>query len=72
MPDFTQQEINLIFLYHTDNRRHTLADLQLAYEALSEDEAELARLIRSAMEKLQAMSDQDYLQFMDTMEPYYG
>lgn len=72
MPDFTQQEINLIFLYHTDNRRHTLADLRLAYEALSKDEAELARLIRSAMEKLQAMSDQDYLQFMDTMEPYYG
>lgn len=72
MPDFTQQEINLIFLYHTDTLGHTLADLQLAYEALSEDEAELARLIRSAMEKLQAMSDQDYLQFMDTMEPYYG
>lgn len=72
MPDFTQQEINLIFLYHTDTRRHTLADLRLAYEALSEDEAELARLIRSAMDKLQAMTDQDYLQFMDTMEPYYG
>ncbi len=72
MPDFTQQEINLIILYHTDTRRHTLTDLHLAYEALSEDEADLARLIQSAMEKLQAMTDQDYLRFMDTMEPFYG
>ncbi len=72
MPDFTQQEINLIILYHTDTRRHTLTDLHPAHESLSEDEADLARLIQSAMEKLQAMTDQDYLRFMDTMEPFYG
>ena len=71
MPDFTQQDINLIFLYHTDTRRHTLTDLRLAYEALSKDEADLARLIQSATEKLQAMTDQACRQDRDLLRFHF-
>lgn len=70
MPPWTTDEITLIYLHHTDTRQHTLADLQLLLEALDEDEVALAQLIQSATEKLQAVSDGEYDQLIESMNPF--
>jgi len=70
MPPWTTDEITLIYLHHTDTRQHTLSDLQLLLEALDEDEVALAQLIQSATEKLQIVSDSEYDQLIESMNPF--
>ncbi len=70
MPHWTTDETTLIYLYHADTRQHTLSNLHALLQALDEDEAALARLIQSATDKLQAVSDSEYDQLIETMNPF--
>ncbi len=70
MPHWTTDETTLIYLHHGDTRQHTLANLHALLQALDEDEAALARLIQSATDKLQAVSDSEYDQLIETMNPF--
>ncbi len=70
MPHWTTDETTLIYLHHADTRQHTLSNLHALLQALDEDEAALARLIQSATDKLQAVSDSEYDQLIETMNPF--
>jgi len=57
---FTYDETNLVCIYNTGSRTGLIADLTLMQAHLEQDEAELAALTRSTLEKLYAMSDADF------------
>ncbi len=70
MPHWTTDETTLVYLHHADTRQHTLSNLHALLQALDEDEAALARLIQLATDKLQAVSDSEYDQLIETMNPF--
>lgn len=70
MPQWTTDETTLIYLHHAGTRQHTLANLHALLQALDEDEAALAQMIQSAMEKLQVVSDSEYDQLIETLNPF--
>lgn len=61
MNNFTQDELNLMSIYNASGTRDgLLRELQEMRGYLAADEAELRALTDSAIEKLEAISDEEY------------
>ena len=58
--NFTNDEMNLMCIYDTGSRTGLMNALSEMRKELSEDEAELRELTDSTLNKLSAMSDEDY------------
>ena len=57
---FTNDEMNLMCIYDTGSRTGLMNALSEMRKELSADEAELRELTDSTLNKLSAMSDEDY------------
>ena len=57
---FNNDEMNLMCIYDTGSRTGLMNALSEMRKELSEDEAELRELTDSTLNKLSAMSDEDY------------
>ena len=57
---FNNDEMNLMCIYDTGSRTGLMNALSEMREELSEDEVELRELTDSTLNKLSAMSDEDY------------
>ena len=60
MMDFTNDEMNLMCIYDTGNRTGLINALSEMRKELSTDEIELRELTDSTLNKLSAISDEDY------------
>lgn len=60
MMDFTNDEMNLMCIYDTGSRTGLMNALSEMRKELSTDEIELRELTDSTLNKLSAMSDEDY------------
>ena len=60
MMNFTNDEMNLMAIYHTGTRDGLMDALTAMREYLEEDEAELRDMTDSVLEKLNAMTDSEY------------
>ena len=60
MLDFTNDEMNLMCIYVTGSRTGLINALSEMRKELSTDEIELRELTDSTLNKLSAMSDEDY------------
>lgn len=60
MMDFTNDEMNLMCIYDTGNRTGLINALSEMRKELDTDEIELRELTDSTLNKLSAMSDEDY------------
>ena len=60
MMDFTNDEMNLTCIYDTGSRTGLINALSEMRKELSTDEIELRELTDSTLNKLSAMSDEDY------------
>lgn len=61
MNNFTQDELNLMSIYNASGTREgLLRELREMRDYLAADEAELRALTDSAVEKLEAISDEEY------------
>ena len=60
MRDFTTDEINLMCIYDPGKRTGLINALSKMRKELSSDEIELRELTDSTLNKLAAMSDEDY------------
>ena len=58
--DFTNDEMNLMCIYDTGNRTGLINALSEMRKELDVDEAALRELTDSVLNKLSAMSDEDY------------
>ena len=58
--DFTNDEMNLMCIYDTGNRTGLINALSEMRKELDADEAALRELTDSVLNKLSAMSDEDY------------
>ena len=64
MDRFSIEELNLMCIYDTGTRSGLMAGLEKIALELAPEEAELAELIQSALKKLTAMSDQEYVELI--------
>jgi hypothetical protein len=60
MDKLTVEETNLICIYNTGTREGLLEELSEMQTHLEEDEKELIGLTKSVMDKISAMSDDDF------------
>ena len=60
MMDFTNDEMNLMCIYDTGHRTGLINAISEMRKELSTDEIELRELTDSTLNKLSAMSDEDY------------
>lgn len=60
MDKFTLEETNLICIYNTGTKEGLLEELSEMQTHLEEDETELIELTKSVINKISAMSDNDY------------
>ena len=57
MMDFTKDELSLISIYNTGDRKGTIEEITEMQTYLEDDEAELAELTVSVLRKLDSISD---------------
>jgi len=60
MDRFSIEELNLMCIYDTGSRTGLISELQKLQPELAEEDAELMDLIQNVLQKLTAMSDQEY------------
>ena len=58
--DFTKDELSLISIYNTGDRKSTMEAIEDIRTYLEDDEAELAGLTASVLRKLDSISDEEY------------
>ena len=66
---FTNDEINLMCIYNAGTRTGLIDELKSISVHLEPSETELVELTRSVMEKLHAMSDEEYAAIAETLVP---
>lgn len=66
---FTHDEINLMCIYNTSTRTGLINELTEMSRYLEPDETELLELTRTAIEKLRAISDDEYAEISKTFIP---
>ena len=64
--DFTKDELSLISIYNTGDRKGTIEEITEMQTYLEDDEAELAELTVSVLRKLDSISDDEF----DSLELY--
>lgn len=60
MMDFTKDELSLISIYNTGDRKSTIEEITEMQTYLEDDEVELADLTASVLRKLDSISDDEY------------
>lgn len=60
--NFNNDEMNLMCIYNTENRKDLLKALTEMQKELAADEMELRELTDSTLSKLSAMSDDEYME----------
>ena len=60
MMDFTKDELSLISIYNTGDRKGTIEEITEMQTYLEDDEAELAELTVSVLRKLESISDDEF------------
>ena len=58
--DFTRDELSLISIYNTGDRKGTIEEITEMQTYLEDDEAELAELTVSVLRKLDSISDDEF------------
>ena len=58
--DFTKDELSLISIYNTGDRKGTIEEITKMRTYLEDDEAELAELTVSVLRKLDSISDDEF------------
>ena len=58
--DFTKDELSLISIYNTGDRKSTMDEIEDIRKYLEDDEVELADLTASVLRKLDSISDDEY------------
>ena len=72
MPEFTKEELNLIYLYDPGNLRGLIYELSAMMSVLMPDENELLDLTQKTIGKLKAMSKADYKALCESWTPDFG
>ncbi|MBO4220577.1 MAG: transposon-transfer assisting family protein [Clostridia bacterium] len=60
MMDFTKDELSLISIYNTGDRKGTMEEIEDIRTYLEDDEVELADLTASVLRKLDNISDEEF------------
>ena len=70
MTILSTEELNLVCLYNAGNREETIKELRDMTHCLTPEETDLLSLAQQAMEKLKAMTDEEFsaLDDMDLMD----
>lgn len=58
--DFTKDELSLISIYNTGDRKGTMEEIEDIRTYLEDDEVELANLTASVLRKLDSISDEEF------------
>ena len=58
--DFTKDELSLISIYNTGDRKGTIEEITKMRKYLEDDETELAELTVSVLRKLESISDDEF------------
>ena len=58
--DFTKDELSLITIYNTGDRKGTMEEIEDIRTYLEDDEVELANLTASVLRKLDSISDEEF------------
>ncbi len=72
MPEFTKEELNLIFLYDPGNLRGLIYELRSMMGVLMPDENELRDLTQRTIDKLIKLSKAEYKKLCESWTPEYG
>lgn len=69
MPEFSNNEINVMCIYETDSRKGLISKLQEMREYLAPDQNELRADMDSCVKKLKTMTDEQYAALTKTLVP---
>lgn len=69
MSRFTVEECNLMCIYNTGSRANLLSELSEMQSHLAADETELLALTKTVMDKLSAMSDEEFESLSGELSP---
>jgi hypothetical protein len=69
MPEFSPDEINLIYIFNGGVREWVIADLKELLLSSGSEDAELRVLIEGALEKLENMTDAAFCQMSKELVP---
>ena len=69
MPEFSNDEINVMCIYDTGSRKGLIGTLQEMREYLDPDQAELRADMDSCVKKLKAMTDEQFAALADMLVP---
>ena len=58
--DFTKDELSLISIYNTGDRKGTMEEIEDIRTYLEDDEVELADLTASVLRKLNSITDEEF------------
>ena len=72
MPEFTNEELNLIFLYDPGNLRGLIYELRSMMGVLMPDEKELRNLAQRTIDKLGKLSKAEYKALCESWTPECG
>ena len=68
---FNKEEKNLICLYDPGSRDGLIRELRKMQKALMPDEDDLEALTRSVLAKLERMTDAEYFEITEALNPFY-
>ncbi len=71
MTTFTTEEQNLICLYDPGSKDGLIYELREMQKELTPDEDDLEALTRSALAKLERMTDAEYFEIAEALNPFY-
>ena len=69
MPEFSNDEINVMCIYDTGSRKRLIRTLQEMREYLDPDQNELRADMDSCVKKLKAMTDEQFAALADMLVP---
>ena len=69
MPEFTKEELNLVYLYDPGNLRGLIYELRAMMGILMPDEKDLHNLTEGTIAKLEKMTTADYKALCESMDP---
>jgi len=72
MPDFSKEELNLIFLYDPGNLSGLIYELRAMMNVLMPDEKELRDLTKGTIDKLTLLNREDYKRLCESHSPDLG
>ena len=69
MPEFSNDEINVMCIYDTGSRKGLIGELKETRNYLDPDQTELRGYMDSCVRKLETMTDEQYAALADSLVP---